>query len=48
MSKKGPGIAGQAYIMEGDLAETWKPSEDGKTWTFNLRPEREVAQHRRR
>jgi ABC-type transport system substrate-binding protein len=37
MSKKGPGVDGQAYIMEGDLAETWKPSEDGKTWTFNLR-----------
>jgi peptide/nickel transport system substrate-binding protein len=37
MSKKGPGIGGQAYIMEGDLAETWKASEDGKTWTFNLR-----------
>jgi len=37
MSKKGPGIDGQAYIMDGDLAETWKPSEDGKTWTFNLR-----------
>ncbi len=37
MSKKGPGVAGQAYIMEGDLAESWKPSEDGKTWTFNLR-----------
>ena len=48
MSKKGPGMAGQAYIMEGDLAESWKPSEDGKTWTFNLRPEREVAQPRRR
>ena len=31
MSKKGPDIAGQAYIMDGDLAETWKPSEDGKT-----------------
>src|SRR5215217_1539848 len=38
MSKKGPGIAAQAYIMEGDLAESWKPSADGKTWTFNLRP----------
>jgi ABC-type transport system substrate-binding protein len=37
MSKKGPGVDGQAYIMDGDLAETWKPSEDGKTWTFNLR-----------
>jgi ABC-type transport system substrate-binding protein len=37
MSKKAPGVDGQAYIMEGDLAETWKPSEDGKTWTFNLR-----------
>lgn len=39
MSKKGPGIPGQAYIMEGDLAESWKPSEDGKTWTFTLRPD---------
>jgi ABC-type transport system substrate-binding protein len=37
MSKKGPGIAGQAYIMDGDLAESWQPSEDGKTWTFTLR-----------
>lgn len=39
MSKKGPNIPGQAYIMEGDLAESWKPSEDGKTWTFTLRPD---------
>jgi peptide/nickel transport system substrate-binding protein len=38
MSKKGPGIPCQAYIMEGDLAESWKPSDDGKTWTFTLRP----------
>lgn len=37
MSKKGPGIDGQAYVMEGDLAESWSPSDDGKTWTFNLR-----------
>jgi hypothetical protein len=29
MSKKGPGIPAQAYIMEGDLAESWKPSADG-------------------
>src|SRR5262249_1887256 len=28
MSKKGPGVAAQAYIMEGDLAETWKVSDD--------------------
>jgi peptide/nickel transport system substrate-binding protein len=39
MSKKGPGIPNSAYIMEGDLAESWKPSADGKTWTFNLRPD---------
>jgi peptide/nickel transport system substrate-binding protein len=38
MSKKGPGIPNLAYIMEGDLAESWKPSDDGKTWTFSLRP----------
>src|SRR5207237_6670850 len=37
-SKKGAGIASHAYIMEGDLAESWKPSEDGITWTFTLRP----------
>lgn len=39
MSKKAPGVAAQAYIMEGDLAESWKHSDDGKTWTFNLRPD---------
>ena len=39
MSKKGPGIAAQAYIMEGDLAESWNVSEDGLTYTFNLRPD---------
>lgn len=36
-SKKGPGVENTAYQMEGDLAETWKASEDGITWTFNLR-----------
>ena len=39
MSKKGPGTPGLAYIMEGDLAETWNVGEDGKTYTFNLRPD---------
>jgi peptide/nickel transport system substrate-binding protein len=39
MSKKGPGIPAQAYIMEGDLAESWKVSPDGLTYTFNLRPD---------
>jgi peptide/nickel transport system substrate-binding protein len=37
MSKKGPDIKAQAYIMEGDLAESWGPSQDGLTWTFKLR-----------
>jgi peptide/nickel transport system substrate-binding protein len=35
-SKKGPDIKAQAYIMEGDLADSWSPSQDGKTWTFKL------------
>jgi len=39
MSKKGPGIPAQAYIMDSDLAETWKVSPDGKTYTFNIRPD---------
>ena len=39
MSKKGPGVPGLAYIMEGDLAESWKIGEDGTTYTFNLRPD---------
>jgi peptide/nickel transport system substrate-binding protein len=39
MSKKAPGLAAQAYIMEGDLAASWKVSDDGKTYTFNLRPD---------
>src|SRR5207247_5581567 len=39
MSKKGPGIPGLAYQFEGDLAESWKVSDDGLSWTFNLRPD---------
>jgi peptide/nickel transport system substrate-binding protein len=38
MPKKGPGIHGLAYQFEGDLAESWKASDDGKTYTFTLRP----------
>jgi peptide/nickel transport system substrate-binding protein len=38
MSKKAPGIPAQAYIMEGDLAESWDHSDDGLTYTFKLRP----------
>ena len=26
-----------AALIEGDLAESWKSSPDGKQWTFNLR-----------
>jgi len=38
MSKKAPGLPAQAYQLEGDLAESWKVGEDGKTYTFTLRP----------
>jgi peptide/nickel transport system substrate-binding protein len=37
MSRKGPGIPANAYIMEGDLAESWQHSDDGLTYTFSLR-----------
>src|SRR6266545_3156854 len=37
--KKGPGIHGLAYLMEGDLAESWKMSDDGLGYTFNLKPD---------
>jgi peptide/nickel transport system substrate-binding protein len=39
MPKKGPGIPGLAYVFEGDLAESWQSSPDGKTWTFTLKPD---------
>src|SRR5207237_6811812 len=39
MSTKGPGIPSLAYIFEGDLAESWKVSDDGLTYTFNIRPD---------
>ena len=39
MSKKGPGIPGQAYIMDGDLAEAWQVGQDGTTYSFRLRPD---------
>jgi len=39
MSKKGPGIPAQAYIMEGDLADSWEIGQDGKTYSFKLRPD---------
>jgi peptide/nickel transport system substrate-binding protein len=38
MPKKGPGVPGLAYVFEGDLAESWKASDDLLTYTFNLRP----------
>jgi peptide/nickel transport system substrate-binding protein len=38
MSKKAPGVAAHAYIMEGDLAESWSHSDDGLTYMFKLRP----------
>jgi len=38
MPKKGPGIPGLAYMFEGDLAESWKASDDLLSYTFNLRP----------
>jgi ABC-type transport system substrate-binding protein len=37
MSKKAAGVASNAYLMEGDLAESWQHSPDGLTYTFNLR-----------
>jgi peptide/nickel transport system substrate-binding protein len=43
MSKKAPGIAANAYEMDGDLAESWQHSPDGLTYTFNLR--RDAAWH---
>src|SRR5712692_2869786 len=38
MPKKAAGIPGLAYNFEGDLAETWRASDDGLTYTFSLRP----------
>src|SRR5258708_35321514 len=37
MSKKGPGLAAQADIMQGDLSQDRKPTDDGEAQTFNLR-----------
>src|SRR5205085_2127455 len=36
-NKKGPDTAAHAFIVEGDLAESWKVSDDGLTYTFQLR-----------
>jgi peptide/nickel transport system substrate-binding protein len=33
----GPDIPFGAPTLEGDLAETWGPSDEGRTWTFHLR-----------
>jgi len=35
--KVGRDIPYGSMDVQGDLAESWKRSEDGKTWTFNLR-----------
>jgi peptide/nickel transport system substrate-binding protein len=37
MSRKAPGVPANAYLMEGDLAESWQHDEDGLTYTFTLR-----------
>ncbi|KJF75824.1 hypothetical protein UA44_24540 [Klebsiella aerogenes] len=33
--------------VEGDLAENWQASDDGKTWTFTLRKARSLPTARR-
>jgi peptide/nickel transport system substrate-binding protein len=35
--RTGPDIPYGAPELEGDLAESWSTSQDGRTWTFNLR-----------
>ncbi len=35
--RTGPDIPYGAPELEGDLAESWEPSPDGRTWTFHLR-----------
>jgi peptide/nickel transport system substrate-binding protein len=36
--RTGPDIPYGAPELEGDLAERWETSPDGRTWTFHLRP----------
>jgi ABC-type transport system substrate-binding protein len=35
--RAGPGVVPGTFPIEGDLAESWKVDEDGKTYTFVLR-----------
>jgi peptide/nickel transport system substrate-binding protein len=35
--RTGPDVPYGSPELEGDLAESWEPSPDGRTWTFHLR-----------
>jgi len=39
MPKRGPDVPPLSYVFEGDLAESWKASDDRLSYTFTLRPD---------